>query len=222
MRIHLIRELWSIPVDHPRLSGLHNFLFHGTATRGGRDLIDSPVTFLTTDARIPLEITRSGTSISDIFTADGNFVVSERVKETISEYAHIEFLPVRFKKLFEWDFKAGDFSFYSKSDEFRLRDYRPIARKKPDVPAFHELIGSYYEVLVPRTLDLTNEYPDMSTIDVELGDLVMGPVEVLCERAQFLKYAILWSGAFLLREDVFAIFDRYIDWEYYLTTTISI
>lgn len=227
MRVHGIHQLSGLRLfSHPRLSSFHVHMFHGKATRGGKPLHVSRDVWYSNDCRIPLEIVRAGNYVPDVFESR-HWVVSEAVKERLNWVPSIEFLPVSFVKLVEFPVHApGDFSWYDANDTYRRRDATVLLEKLPDVPAYHESVGSYYELLAPRICDIAHSFPSTRTVefhglrDPEEPDDDMYDCDISEQMLD--RFPMLISAAHVLRDDVYQAVRQFVDWEYFLHDEVEL
>ena len=198
----------------------HYFMFHGFASREGEDEIDAPVAHLENDVRSPLEIVRTGRIVPDVFAPSVNPVVSEKVRERLKGWPRVEFVPVVFTRLFDAHFAAGDFSFYDKKHGYYARDELKFIERLPDILSFHETIGNYYELLVPRVSTVMSEFSGDSMRTIRIDETFEGAfgrekVEFSVSEEMLHACPLLRQWVFITTPQTFEILKPFLDLDYY-------
>jgi hypothetical protein len=157
----------------PRFNAFHYHMFHGHARRAGIDFPDNPSHTLGADLSDPLVLDRNGRHIPPVFLPSTTLVVSESVKAELPASANVVLLPVKFGKLVDYPYQAGDFSYYDRPAfrrNPRREDPETLIERLPNVPVLHERAGRYYEVVVAWQDDVAERYADLApvafTVDV--------------------------------------------------------
>ena len=135
---------------NPRTNAFHYNMFHGESGKEGEEVPDWFSHSLYDDITDHLYIIRNGWSIPDIFQPTHcNLVVSEKVKDKLEGLNNLHFCPVKFKKLINLPYNAGDFSYYESAKFLRNpHKWRPdnILKNLPDDPELHAKVSQYYEL----------------------------------------------------------------------------
>jgi hypothetical protein len=223
MKVHVVRKKLP-PVG--RIDSFHLYMFHGRARR--EDVCHS-YNFshsLGDDLSRPMLISRSASRVPDVSMPSSSLVVSGRVKKALAWVPNVVLLPVRFEKLVDFPYQAGDFSFYDRSD-FRSDPMRygpdTLIERLPDVPALHERVGTYHELVVANAYRIAPNFPGLKVHwvpvddprDDELSDVSLAP-------EMFEQYPILWGSGVLAREDVFAALRPFLDEDYFYLEELAL
>ena len=187
-----------------RTDMLHHSLYHGTGERD--DAIPSYLAShrIGDDLSHPMKILVGGNPLHDFFKPCSSFVLSNRVKNVLSELPNITFLPVEFAHVVEMSVAAGDFTIPRQTlDLSWIRDF---LRSMPDCPNLHP-VDSYYELVVTnpyRSPDFENASFRVTTI---LPHLTTPAVEMLLSKKLLDDCPIFWSSKTVFRREVFDILD---------------
>ena len=111
MTLHVVKKLTSF-IGSERLRTFHYDMYHGTFSRCGIVYPMQPDASIDNEIREPMEVVRIGRFIPDVFCPGRHFVVSEMLMAQLSRLQNIEFLRIRFRKLIDYPYAKGDFSFY--------------------------------------------------------------------------------------------------------------
>ena len=168
----------------------------------------------------PLIVDRNGRHIPSVFLPGTTLIISESVKALLPVSENVVYLPVKFGKLVDYPFQAGDFSYYDRP-AFRRNpereDPETLIERLPDVPVLHGRTGAYYEVVVAWQDEVIERYADTTpvtfTMDV-LGD--WEDVEVRLSQTLLDDYPILRvPGGLVLSNAVWEKLQPYLDMDYF-------
>jgi hypothetical protein len=197
-------------------------MFHGDEINGPDQ--SSNAHLLGDDLSQPLRLIRTGRIVPHVFSPSVTLVVSADVREKLETLPHIDFLPVVFEKLVDYQFRAGDFSYFD-LPAFRRNpaeaNPETLLQRLPDIPELHSQIGSYYEVVVPRLGDIADNYTNLKHFSVKLEHCI-GKVECDLSAEIIYAYPIVWRYANIFSEEAFALVSPFIDWDYFSTATIEL
>jgi hypothetical protein len=228
MIVHIVGQRHSF-ISSTRIRDFHFEMFHGRATRDG---VASPHhVFLSLDNRpqSPLHLIRNAFATPDIFEPAENLIVSQAVRDKLERLPNIEFDPIVFEKLYWLEYQPGDFSFYAAKED-RPAQYRGLPRlmndlcaKLPDKAEAHSSIGVYYEVVVASTRELRTRF-DYTEIDVVLADGRDAEKRTVDVLANFMSEYPLYNsrGLWVIEESLFEKLRSHFDWDYFVTTSISL
>ncbi|MFL5244405.1 MAG: hypothetical protein ACJ8FY_20080 [Gemmataceae bacterium] len=223
MKAYLIDKF----ISSDRINVFHYCMFHGEQEAHSGVYKNNPSHNLGEDLSDLLCLSRNGRIIPDVFMPGTSFVVSNVVKEKLAGLPNAIFLDVVFKKLIDFYYKAGDFSYYD-TPQFqqspRRADPEKLIKKLPDVPSLHKQIGAYYELVVAHLDDVVSKYNDAIQVDfniVDLGDIKQ--VSMNISKRILVEYAILrtYHGV-LLNEIAFEKVSSFMDWDYFSKVEIKI
>jgi hypothetical protein len=222
MNVHFIYKFTS----SARINVFHYCMFHGEARRRGLPEHKNPCHHLGDELTEPIELSRPGTRVPDIFMPRTNLIVSEDVRRVLAPFSGIVFYPVVFSKLIDCTYKAGDLSYYD-THEFhkdpRKHDPEKLIARMPDVPAFHEATAKYFEIVSPwhETLLGTagNAVMDVPIRVIYLGDEYTSHLQL--SEPLLRAYPIIASGmadcgpGIIIRSDVYQVLFPHFDWDYF-------
>ncbi len=208
-----------------RISVFHYHMFHGDC-EGNESHKPLPTHKIGDDLSKPLILSRNGWFIPSIFKVATSLIVSSVVKDTLGDLSNVILLPVMFRKLVEYPFHAGDFSYYD-TPEFRKNprsaDPAKLIKRLPDVPRLHSLVGEYFELVIGNHHFVKDQYPDRREIHYTfpyLGGQEPATLEVTDE--MLASYPVMWAdGGFVFVEHVFDRIREYFDQEYFTVTEVS-
>lgn len=116
----------------------------------------------------PLEISRSGVSIPEIFWPPaGNLVVSAMVQASLHDLPNIHFLEVKFKKLVDFYVCKGDRGPFEQWVTAGKGNPETLIAELPDIPLMHKNVGQYYEMIVARDVEIREQLQCDSWIELE-------------------------------------------------------
>lgn len=207
-------------IGNTRIHAFHAEMFHGLAERDGREHPHDTPVYANTPSPSPLVISRSATRIPDISKPSRHLVVSEAIAVSLRSIPGIRLVQVRFRRLVDIDYAAGVFGY---QDKWGIVDPRVLLRKRPDIPAFHERIGSYFEVQACRHYDVIGEYQNTTDVVVESGTPPLVSVDTLKVSLElFDDYPILLWGQILMKATVFRLLDEGIDRDYFIVRKFQV
>ena len=195
------------------LSSAHSYMFHGICERPGAKYPSLPCRY-GDKIKHPLYVTRNIFNNPEVYSPYySDLVVSESIKERLSFVRNIEFLQVRYKKLFndQYDKKTTR---YPKIDDIDLMDkYENDLELASNLP-------SYYEVIVPLLSSVNKKF--MNTIEVNLSTFSdeIPNAKIQVSNEIFDSYPILEGYGILMHKDIFNIFENYLDNDYFLVVKI--
>lgn len=183
-------------VDSPLIREFHYDMFHG-AVVGGRPV---PVQrYHCAPGLQPLRLALNVWGLSHVICPGVNLVVSQRVRDALSGFPNMAFLPARIEKVVECEFHLGDFSWYESPACDRPRDF--LLSVLPDVQAQYPNVGPYFELLPARLADLQSQFdrgvalgiptlvqddPDMATLELS-AEMVMSYPYIFSPEADVLS-----------------------------------
>jgi hypothetical protein len=174
----------------------------------------------------PMSLSRSGRWVPAVFAPRAGLVVTEVVRAKLEGLPHVEFRPVRYERLFDFPYyPAGDTSYeqdprYKKTLN-RAGDSKLLERGK-NVPAFHGLLPSCFELVVARLSDIIPQYTGLESIHCELPDCVVKEEDFMLSPAMMMDYPIVWWSGTLFREDVFQRIEDHIDRDFFAVVDLEI
>jgi len=140
-------------------------------------------------------------------------VVKGCLAEKLRGFQNIRLVPVVFKRLVDMDWAKGDMS-------WPLGGYRnpsDVLTTLPDVPEFHQQIGSYFEVQTYRLKDILDRYPSAKGITIEFLTPPLQEAEVVPLSPEMLTdFPIFWWGTPIVNSDVFDILDAHLDRDFFI------
>lgn len=208
MRFHTITFV-SNYIDNPRIDSFHAEMFHGLAERDGEEYPHCPNVFAYSDSFGTLTISRSGRRVPEITQPSGDFVVSESLAEKLKDVPNIRISPVAFKRLVDVEYEKGDLAL---GEKWGYRDPHDLLRLLPDVPEFHETIGSYFEIHTWRLQDVVDRYEDATDFALVEGMPPMDEIKSIRLSKEMLSdYPILWFGDTIVSEEVLHILRNDLD-----------
>lgn len=217
MQIYFIESKGVIHTQYWRTCAYHSSIFHGIASQP--ETLDQMLLppSLTNQNREPYRIRRSGRFVPRIWMASSSLIVADSVKQQLARLLNMDFLPVIFERLVDVPMPAlGDFSWYERITYPPEPEPDYELKTSPDVPAFHQTIGRFWEVLSANLYELDSRPNDAKPVEVDFGSYAVKPNEnVLVSLSLLQKYPVVWSGITQVREDVFAIIAPFLDIDYF-------
>ncbi|MCE9532018.1 MAG: hypothetical protein K8T89_12965 [Planctomycetes bacterium] len=206
-------------MSSPRLNEIHLLLFHGKIIDDERHYRDTPV--FGGGPIKSLFLIHNGRQIPDVFQPVGSpfLIVSEKVKESLGGFSYITFQSVHFNKLVDFPvYPPGDFAF-PKDKEFR-KLVRTIGdehflEQLPDVPALHDKVGRYYELVPTRLSDVSSRYRSARPIVYKLPGAPIWKEELLLSADLVRDFPIVWWTYTVFNEEAFARISPYLDRDYF-------
>src|SRR5262249_11528551 len=121
--------------------------------------------------------------------------------------------------------QAGDFSYRDRPPFSTSGDVSPreVLEQLPDVPALHEGLAPYFEVLVPHLPSVRSRGESYTSV-VAVFDRGVAPrkVQVRLNGRLLETYPILWRGAHVLNERAFAILGPHLDGDYFAWREVAV
>lgn len=189
--------------------------FHGNAFR---DKSSKRWSRLPYDAEpaLPLCIVRDGNRIPDICSPALELIISSKVKGELSGCPNVKFVEVHFDKLVDFFFEKGDFRILQNDDRI---DPLEMLMNKPSVPDFNANAGRFFELVVPRHVDIVSRFPGGTEIHFsrrgKIGD-IESPIVTLSEDL-VTAFPIQWyEGWHIFDPQVFSRIERWFDFDFFL------
>lgn len=208
-----------------RTDMLHFSMFHGFATREGLEPGDSPTHFLGDDLSSPIQIVKSGAVYPHIFRPSLSLVVSDTIRGSLSHIQNIQFAPIQFRKLVNFVYQAGDFSYYQ-SSEFRQdpgrHQYNDLLERLPDDPALHVRDQTYSELILPNMYRLIDDSVDIRTMNIRMPHLTVEEVELSYSSTLLDRCPLFWAMVFLIDRNLFDGIEHHIDWDYFTSAEVDL
>lgn len=201
----------------------HFAMFHGLATRGGKEYPHDPNVWANTEAPETLKIARTGRNVPPVSRPSTHMVVCERLADQLRNVPNIRLLPVEFTRLVDIRYAKGDQSW---EEHYSRHDPNHYLRRMPDIARFHDEVGRYFEVQTRRLVDIVDQYEGIKTIEVESGTPPLAEVvSVRVSHAALLDHPIVYgdlTGSVFLTEAVFGLLDADIDRDFFIVRTFEI
>jgi len=222
MKLYIVRTFTS----SNRINTFHYYMFHGKDERVDVDLPESPSHHLGEDLSLPVLCTRNVYGMPHVFKPSTSLIVSLAVRNVLGVLPHVVYLQVKFKKLVNYTYWAGNFSYFDRAEFLRdpyAQDPETLLDRLPDVPALHKQIGEYFEIVTANHMDILSEFPNRDALEFTypyLGGDEPGMLEVSQDMLK--EYPILWADCgIILTESIYGRLDRYIDRDYFNVTEIG-
>jgi hypothetical protein len=206
-----------------RIDTLHYHMFHGHAERPSVRFPNDPAHNVGEDLGEALRLSRNGRIVPQVFQPRSSMIVSEPIAQRLARFQNAVLIPVLFDKLVDYDFTAGDFSFYDQS-AFRRNPMRndpaTLIQRLPDIPELHSRIGSFFELVIAR-IDQSSVKPrdDKSRRPVGFQIEYLGSLKAVTLKLSPLLlqlYPMMWAeGCILFVEAAFADIKRHLDLDYF-------
>jgi hypothetical protein len=213
-----------------RITPFHCAVFHGLIQRAGftpvETSIKAPFPSPFNGYRIELEIIRSGRIFPDIVLPVGTLLVTERVKAKWETIAHIELLETRTIKLVDLPMpNIGDLSWNDRMFPIVDSTHPHCAfYADEDEPGLHRAAPAYWEVLLPTTAMLADNYrtAEERIVSFSSDDSDDEPVSVLLSKVMLQEWPIVWWDVPIVRDDVLDLVAPYCDWNFFETTSVTL
>ena len=185
----------------PTFNVIHYYMYHGTANRIGSPL-PLPIPFFAPhEGYFPLELTRCGSFIPDVFSPLISIVVSEQVKKKLRDLPNIFFAKVKFVKLVK--------EFYAKNDFSYPRDGKSeILNRFSNAPELYDDVGDYFELIFPTLTEITKQKWTDEDDDNE-------PRTALITSAIMNSYPIIWDFKTILSDEAYSRLEPFLDKDFY-------
>lgn len=205
----------------PGMTILHYKFFHGQQTRGSPYRAGIP--FFGDQEKRPLRITHNLRGIPDVFAPESSLVISARVWEALGELPFVEYRPVSFSELIDFDVPPlGNANWENnaalrkaaKSKEWprwpaNLFEYLPQASEEQ-----RKSVGAFYELVVPRLTEALTEFPDAKPIQVPRPYTIDKTNEIRLCPALLQKYPVFWWSQTFFAESAFRRIEPFLDRAY--------
>jgi hypothetical protein len=201
-------------LERPLIRAFHSDMFHGLSERDGKEWPHDPHVWANTESFTPLQISRTIRRVPEISRPGCHLVVSERLADRLRRFQNIRLAPVVFKRLVDVEWEKGDMSWF---DEWGSTDPCQILRTQPDLPEFHDRIGSFFEVQTYRLKDILDRYPSAKEVTIELRTPPMQEMESIRLSPEMLTdYPMLWWRGIIVNPEVFDVFDDSLDHDFFI------
>lgn len=198
-----------IPWNSERVSMFHYVMFHGQGNREGVQWPEMPWAWYHNTLRTPLEIRRNGTFVPPVFLCK-HLVVRRDVADALRCFSGFDLLQVKFTKLIDYPVEVGDFSYRDTvpCDPDRPDDLLDIL---PDVPALHESIDAFYEVIGTLPSHVLERYDNVYHLEVYPISDPPHYVDEDISPNMFRDYPVVGIRPILIREDVFDVLQPHLN-----------
>lgn len=217
MEIYFVQQLNQVYTVSGRTCSYHRSIYHGMQSHPETLRHAEVPPTITNRNREPLHVRRSGRFVPKIWFGCAALIVADDVKTRLERLPNTEFLPVVFDRLTDIPMPAlGDFSWYERITYPPGPEPDYELETKPDVPEFHSSIGRYWEILSVNRHELDSQPLDWCQVEINFGSYSGALSEdVLVSVSLLREYPFVWSDAFQIREDAFAIIAPYLDLDYF-------
>lgn len=213
-----------------RTGGAHQGVYHGCSKYLGESSEKNQASdwlrpALSNTNRERLHVSRSGRFMPPVWCPNEfDLVVSTSVKQQLLELQGIEFQPVVFEKLVDLplppfaDISEDADGLYSKTNaEGKIASL-------PNVADFHDEIGEYFKLLMPRYCEVSDSINDERLVDLQFGryNTLFSPTVPLSVTL-LQRHAIYQvGGTFCLTERAFELLSPSLDLDYFLIEFLSL
>ncbi len=209
----------------------HTLMFHGKIDREARM---APPNFLGGGPWPPLKVIRNGRHVPEVFEPmwGCNLVVSEAVSRRLASLPNLVQRPVAFTRLFDFPYRAGDFSyvedlrklggrFHDEPDVEGWENEERLYEVVPDVLDLHASIGAYFELIMARLKDVVGKYDGRKSL-VFSPQPITGEVTLELSRDLLHDHPVFWNKAYFCTEEAFAAFDPALDRDYFVVKELDV
>jgi hypothetical protein len=191
----------------PRVfDAFHYDMFHGGQVEPLRKI--QPGVAPTT----PLRLWKNVHRIAPLFQPHTRWVVSENAKAAFAGMPNVDFLEVQFARLFHYPYQARDFSHWNGRQTWY--EIEPIIEDAPHDPALQGSIGRFWEVIVPRHMDVHVKYGGLKRFQFDIpGQEIL---DVALSARMLEDYPILWDGPHVLSNVAYSRVAPFVDWDYFV------
>jgi hypothetical protein len=162
----------------------------------------------------PLPIIRNGWRIPDVFMPTGHIVVSERVRKVLRSVREFDYRPVRFVKLINTPYAAGDFS-YSAGYQ-GIFDPTRLYETLPDDIRLHEGIDSFFEIVLPYVRRVNGPLNDgQAVVKLKVPFVPFSSSNHEVSQRLIEAWPILDAGYFIFSQAAFDAIAPFLDRDYY-------
>lgn len=181
----------------------HFAMFHGKARRIGAEY---PLYCYNLGDKLehPLKLTKNIYSVSDIFSPNTSWIVTQQVHSVLNQYENIAFLKTEYHKVFNIKWKTGEFV------ESDLFDSDEILAQFSHDPSLLKTAPVFYEVITPIWDKLPQKMKTGICLTAKTGEYGV-PVEITVSPQTFKTYPILWHDGHFVSEDVLERIKPYIN-----------
>ena len=168
----------------------------------------------------PMHLVRDGNFIPPIFKCLGHLIVAEEVKASIEHFPYLRFVEVAFDKLVDAYVAKGDFSLHQTG----IRDSRQHILNAVEVPQWKRTVGRWFEVVIPRQMDVANRFTPEKRIlcdDRKFGE--GSPEEALqLSSAMLAAFPLFWhEGWHIVREALYRKLEPHLDFDYFTVEALE-
>jgi hypothetical protein len=201
-------------LKRPIVSSYHYAMFHGLAERGGKEYPHDTSAWANSESSASLLISRTVRRIPEISRPSTHLVVSERLAERLRYVPNIRLAPVVFKRLVDVEWEKGDMSWPEKCGPVEPRE---LLRTLPDIPEFHEQIGSFFEVQTYRLKDIVDRYPSAKEVIIEKDTPPFEEAAAVRLSPEMLTdYPMLWWYGIIVNPEAFNVLDADLDRDFFI------
>lgn len=212
MKFHVIKSK-SFFGDTKKIDAFHAAMFHATADRGGKrpNRKDARLAY---DVDRPLQLHKNAYEIAPVFEAEGGFVVSSDVRQSLVEIPHVAFAPVHFKTLFHFPYREGDFSFHERIGHYDAQ-MKFIDERTHDA-SLKSQVGEYFELIAPPLRELRGHFEPLKDVSVKVGSSRYDFKDFPISQALLLQHPIYSCGSKVMSDPVFEKLRPFINWTYFV------
>jgi hypothetical protein len=161
---------------------------------------------------VPLRLWKNIYHIAPLFQPHARWVISDEAKTCLANLPHVHFLEVHFTRLFEYPYRAGDFSHWDGGKTWY--ELEPIIDNTPHEHSLEAGMDRFWELFVPRHMDVHKKYDGLKHF--HCGRVALEPVHVGLSAQMLTDYPMLWDGPYILSEAAYCRIERFIDWHYFV------
>lgn len=207
-------------IQFPRIRSFHVNMFHGLASRSGRDYPRDKTIWASDPLGPELCIKRTTCSVPEVCQPSTHLVVSDHLAKQLSGLSNIRLVPVVFDRLVDVEYKAGDHSWFQR---WGGEDPCDLIRRLPNVAPEASSIGKHYEVQCCRLRDVDHLYSDGKDLTISVGTPPGEETAIIRVSAKLLlDFPILWAADILVNEEAYRIIGPAIDLDYFIVREYTI
>lgn len=212
MKFHVFKPLTHF-MKSPGVRADHSEMFHGRASRGGK-----MPTFQDyrehVDVDRPMRLHKNMYEIAPVFSPEFELVVSETVREALSDFPTLRFEPVEFETLYTCPYRVGDTSLIGGvKDWYEFQDF---VDGQNDVPELHRQIGYYFAVEIPLLRNIRKQFGSLEEVALPNDGRAMdGKLQVTLSREMLYAYPLFYSGGNVASDELYAKLRPFINESYY-------
>jgi len=189
----------------------HAEMFHGSADRVGAEYPKMHYRY-GDNLRHPLCLIKNVYGLSEIFLPDLNLIVSHKIKSDFSSLKHVDFLKVKYSKLFRLPYLKDKLNYQVCADK--------MARNQTHHHDLECSIGEYFEVIVPMYDAIKNDFDEKKRFVISGYDI--STVEIYVSERMFKEYPLFWESGIFMSEEAFKMAEFALDRDYFGCVEINI